>query len=389
MYHVVAQETIEDEIKNVGDTNEILVLKARKLLLNNLENGDFQKAGDIVEYAERTFQDSVTVFSVYERLLVSFWVSDYDSVVSLVLNRLDSNGYFSPLLYFYHPQRSPLTFVDYFFDDLFSLSLENKKLLVDRVNNSNLSKEEKEVLRLTLNKELIDLENYEEEQQAINREADFFLEKYPESKYSEYIGSYVREVYTFSRHAWGFFLGLGYNDYTAGLGKEYSPNFDINMTFEYYRDNILLAFSMDLGLGTIRNDRFIRGEYDWEKGDRADSYFADLLLGYQLLPMRRVLITPFVSGGISGITPSTGDLDRADIGTRSDVRYGLGHTFNYGVGVNFDHYTLAKGTFEGTILRFRVGYKELGWEKQYETLDGGVWYFSVGFGGVLRTINRK
>ncbi|MFZ1290507.1 MAG: hypothetical protein WAR79_10465 [Melioribacteraceae bacterium] len=376
-----AAQDIEKEILNYDDTDIQIISKSRKLVVDKLKDGDYEKVNEVLNYLDNKFDTSkVIVFWDTERWQIEYLVNN----LSYILNssktfRHSSYEYLNTKLQ--PPQ-------DLVWEEIKEITKSKYSELQNNIDTSSFSNEEKDLLNLTLNY----LIQYEVEgkitRENVNSQADMFLEKYKYSAYTYFVRNYIRFVYKFSNWAYGYGIDLGYGSFTGGTKDFIQSYMPLGMQLDlYYKDFVSsLRFSAGI-IGKVKQEFEYKGI--WKKGLKLNIYHAELSVGFPMMYFSNFRVNPYAGVALGNISPPSEvakeDGNDVDLGTEFGFVFGLNSTISFSSSVNeFDDLAV----FGDYLLNIRFGYSTVSFKGRNPVLNGNTYFITLGFGGITRSLFR-
>lgn len=384
LFSFLEAQDIKKEIMNYKDPDNIIILKARKRIFDNLKRGDIEKVKEVYQFLNKEYNNyPIQPLNFNESLLIKYWIQDYKGLLDLYeypaminVSLFQKDHFFT--LYGQKP------WDDFLLDKLEDYSRDEYAYLVNSIKKTNYSREEKDYLLLFF--EALVTQGYNNYQNDINYMTDNYLSSYPDSKYNGFIRHYIRYVEIPSD--WGYSLEFagGYGMFDGSIKNYLRGGGTIGLAADIqYKSFItylrLLAFETK-----VKNEFEYKGT--WKKDLPVEFVQPEISFGYPLIESRLLKIVPF-AGFIITHAASTGDESKQE---GNDVS--LGTHFGYTTGLTFD-FKLAHSSclipphrsnellndFTYVYLRLRAGYSITNFNKYQTDVTGNLIYltFSIGF----------
>ena len=305
---------IDKEINNYSDTTEDIVVKGRKLLLDQLFNNDWEKSQEIYNYLnEITVGTNYTAFYYTEDLFLRILFRDWDLVLKFMADlEVTPEGYL-------YPECDPLT------PQLFGLVAKWAETLKDQVQAASITEEQKQIIDLTL----YIIEN-EEPDSYYTQQYKAFEKQHKDSEYEYFLKNFLPRKYIHGSIA--FALGSGMVIPTDKFRDNFTPNavFHLGMDINVNRLFSSLSISIsNLKLQEPFSASSSSDDFDFEKNEGFSYFHAGANAGYFLVRNERVQLAPYGTIGVTTLQSTRFDED--DDGED----YELCNSFTYGAGLHF------------------------------------------------------
>ncbi|MBK8946669.1 MAG: hypothetical protein IPM32_15555 [Ignavibacteriae bacterium] len=374
-------QDIEKEILNYNDIDIQIIGKSRKLIIDKLKEGDFNKVREILNYLDNKFDTSkVIVFWDTERWQIEYLINN----LSYILN---SSKIFKHSSYEYLNTKLQAP-QDLIWQEIKELTKSKYSELQNNIEVSLLNNEEKDLLNLTLNYLVQDEVERKITQENVNSQADIFLEKYKYSSYTYFVRNYIRFVYKFSDWAYGYGIDLGFGSFTDGTIHYIKSYLPLGMQLDlYYKD---FVSSLRFSAGVISK---VKQEFEyigiWKKDLKLNIYHAELSLGFPIMYFSNLRVNPYAGVALGNISPPSEvakeDGNDVDLGTEFGFVFGFNTTISFSSTVNkFDDFSL----FGDWLLNIRFGYSTVSFKDRNPLLNGNTYFITLGFGGISRSLFR-
>ncbi len=269
---------------------------------------------------------------------------------------------------------------DSLFETIDRTLYEQRFEMYNRLQRALLSEEEKAFVVLQIDY-LLRL-NQDQKDWAIRLDA--FLQRYPESRFADFIRSIRPDVKLSSspsQRGFGMSLLLANSQWNNQLDRSIRPAVGVEGSFYLWRKGWHLG--AEFMTGSTRLSRTIRHNgFDWPKEDRADFLTAGLEIGRDVLNTKRLRVTPSVGGSFASLVPPVPE-EGENPDYYSEFNFSDAHlmaALTTDVKLFRKEWNLQgveKGTFHG--IRLRVGYHWLRMGRKSPFLDGQMFFFSVGY----------
>lgn len=378
-----AQDPVRSEILNYKDSNSVLINNGRKLLLEKLLAGDYEKVKEIREYLHGAInEDDYIIFYPYENWLIDYWVSDYAPLLSL------SGPPARRRKFIYHRKIQPEA--DLLIPKITGKTIDSFDVVSSFIEQAPLAQADKDFLLLNL-KCLIKVEDTGYiSTDSVNLLADRFLQAYPGSKYEKFVRENIRQVYKPSNWAFTFEFFSGYGLFTKELHNLYTNNIPIGIAFDIYYKRWLLYLRDYIGFSLTKKDIGYNGG-TWPRRSQVRIFLPEASLGYVLLDTKHSKLAPFAGISFPDVSPTEHDLDKDPFLKKTELAFKP--AFTAGI-----HYDLKIGRPRGPVvamheenysfLRLRYSFVLPQYEKKYAGITGNIHSVTLGFGGFGRRIKR-
>lgn len=379
-------DSIMTEIINSNYTKPELINECNRLILYGIRTRDYEGTKKVKDYLISDVEDSIYVAfeeSVYT--LILYWIRDYEGILEYFRNfdslKTADRGKIKPDNYILYMELGR---------DIYTTGA----MIIDSINKSNLKNEYKEVLILSLYRQIMDFNwegavtDYEMTSHKLNSMANNFILTHLCSEFNKYLRSQVKE------HDTPVLLGScevfsGYGIFTNELHSYFRNNLAFGPEFGLYYSRFSLSLRGYVGQSkTIQDIPYSRGT--WTKDSRAETFIPQAFLGYTVRNRYYWFMhfQPFLGIGATDISPSSSDLKKFP-----DLKYaGLDYTLTYSIGLKID-LSLDKlfYLYHGSPyfwLRLRYCYNHMQFDKRYDGFKGNMHYLTLGI-GFYEEISRK
>jgi len=269
---------------------------------------------------------------------------------------------------------------DSLFETMDRILYEQRFEMYNRLQRALLNEEEKAFTVLQIDY-LLRL-NKDQKDWATRLEA--FLQRYPDSRFANFIRSIKPEVKITAppgQRGFGMALLLANGQWTNQLDRSIRPTVGVEGSFYLWRK----GWHIEAGFmaGSTSLSRTIRHNgFDWPKQEPADFLTAGLKIGRDILHTERLRVTPSVGASFASLVPTVPD-EGENPGYYSEFNFSDAHlmaALTTDVKLFRREWNLQgveKGTFHG--IRLRVGYHWLRLGQRNPFLDGNMFFFSLGY----------
>jgi hypothetical protein len=381
-------DSIEYEIMNYENTRSEIISKGRRLMTDKLIMDDFQKMKAIKDYLLEKFADIENpVFLDQEYWLILYWTQEFDDLLSSIEKYIivsENQEYNGSSNHTFHPE-------DQLLEQLVKKSNESKNLIEIIINNTGLSDEESDFLKLHLNYCLFSSGYTSLTQDSLNMLSDQFFFKYPSSTFRVFIKKVIQYKIKISDFGFGYDFFIGYGFFKGGISEsliDYAPfGFSIDLMVRNFDFN----FGIGLGVTTL-SKTIVYNNIRWEKDMKADIYFPTVSLGYNFNLNNRLSISPYAGVCNFYITPTYEDiqsypqLEYISMHSNASPLFGIGFNY-YSRPATFSVHRQRNLQFQG-FIKLKYTYYQSGFNKDYYGLDGAMHTICMSFGGISRRIYR-
>ncbi|MHB1049460.1 MAG: hypothetical protein ACYC09_05205 [Bacteroidota bacterium] len=375
-------KNLERQILSSEDTDAELLAKSRRSVLSAIQNGDIAKAREVFQFTQVRFDPRrVTVWWDRERLLIFYWLGEFESALAEIRNP-DTFG----------ERRYSNTITppdDLFFYDLKELTHAKKSVLRQSIRSGVLRSDEADFLYLFLDfitgKRTDSREDSERQQNQLNAAADEFLKDHGDSPYAAFVRNHIRYVIVTSPYGYGFSVGLGQSSPTGDATSLFGNAFALAMEFDAAYNAFAAYAHLSLGAGSKTNRAFT---YDgnWIKGLPINITAGDLSVGYAVYDFNGFRIVPTV--GIGGYDFTPPETERTKPGNDVSMSvFASVLTLHIDVPVTASESPLV-GYQEQSYWMIRAGISHYFSHSSSSLQQGGLFLFTLSFGGFGRPLER-
>lgn len=388
-------DSIRNEILSRRASDMEIISKGRSLTLEHLLKGDISALKDVKDYLAGEAFNPYKVYLPVEYWLLSFWTEDYTELLHEA-KQFSANIDLNNGGYWQMPERfrpsSMLRMIsdnDHLTEEAGKKSAESYLPLTVCIDNSELSVEEKEFLKLWLYSLLFtpDKVDDEPEMEEVNSMATGFLETYENSEYADYTRRFIR--YRFRPGNWGlgYEFYLGHNALTGGL----SHHFRNSIAGGFALDALYKDFDLSLRFNyasTKTNREVINHNINWPVNIKGYLIGADLTLQYPAFQSRDIKFMPFIGIGGMGMGPTDTEIkSHPELGDFKELS-----ALNYLTGLEIKLNTWSKETdlsrYGGTYIGVRYTFYIPNYNRENNLLDGNMHMVTLSFGGFSRPPKR-
>ncbi len=312
--------SIEKRIMEGPESEQLIIMRTRSFIFNNLKIGNITEAFEAYNYALNKFEsEKVKPFKMMEKYLLCFWFGEYDliyeaDVKGTIIEPGFRDFYFENFLnYYLLNQLSSL--YDIMSVELRLLSNRNRTDIIKRIDSLVFDDEKHDYLILFFDRFTFDATDsvmaYKQMKDYLENEltprAEKFLAKYKDSQFENFVRQNFRFVYALNDWGYGFQLGLGAL-IPRGTIKEYfntEATFDLGFNLSWKK----LLFDVGFGIGIpVRAKKpFIYDGENWVTGIKYNYYNFNLNTGFVAIENELFKISPHLGIGVINISVSEAD----------------------------------------------------------------------------------
>ena len=297
-FYSAHSQDIASSIRNYEPSKSELISKGRNLVMDFYIAGDIEKVTEAYLYLNNKVADTnYSVFTAFEQIYLGTLTQNYSYSLNEIM-RLDS---------LFKVQSEKRTRKVQPTDKqlgakLYEFSYIYLQKIYKQIEASNLTVEDKELLKLSLN-DIFDNSNVtqnlrQKAQDDINQQCDSFLTKFKASKYEHYIRNQIRRVFKQADWAFGEEASFGYLN-TQGKTKNYlSDGLGFAFGVDGYYKRMAMFLRASVFINQVKTNIPFENLSTLYAGTSANLSIVELSLGYQLVDTKNIAITPF--GGIGG-----------------------------------------------------------------------------------------
>jgi hypothetical protein len=299
-----------------------LIDKTRSLLIDAFVQNDKQKVQELHRYLSENFDQNnyITLLPV-EKTLLFAWSGDFENMLQYA-EEADSE-YFAQIRTKIRPN-----FNNNFYQTIKNRVQQELEVILNDLQFSFLTQEEKDFAAIYLHYYLITKESYDTIVRTINTDTRKFIETYPDSEYMKLLESYELKP---SDWGWNFGVNFGYSVKTGNLSNYFNKHdgaMDLYIGIAYKK--IMAIIGLWGAFGRVQKDIIISDELVLPKGISASVDNLYLSFGYRFFDDKRFIITPIAGIGTAFVNPGT-QKDREDNPTLKQFNYSYSLTTNFGL----------------------------------------------------------
>jgi len=365
------------------DSRSALISNARGMLLEKFLEGDMKKVKELDDYLTNKLSDNIyDGLFPNEQILIKYWTCDYENLIQVILSN-DSIYKNNTLKVF--PQSQEQMYVI-----LFQKTKKESTLLINAIEKSQLSGEDKDFLKMYLPYFLLNHWLDHSTQIMLNTKADEFLSKYTGSKYEEFVRYKIREKYSLKNWGFGcaFFLGMGW--YNGELQNRFGETGGIGFNIDATYKRVLMNFN-GFWSSTGTKDSIMFHNINWKKDAQTDVILIGGNLGYFVANYKYFTFTPFI--GLSSHSMKASDYSIKENPEYKNIRLKSNLTYNLGISTDIK----VKNTFSSvaynpemfyTNIRIAYTYYISHFDQKYPGFSGNMHCLTIGFGVYVRNSKR-
>ncbi|MBI5474425.1 MAG: hypothetical protein HY961_18970 [Ignavibacteriae bacterium] len=379
--------SIRQRILESEESDQILIQRTRDFILNKLEDGRTNEAGEAFDYAVRKLEGASTkAFWITEKFLLGYWFGQYellysaDSIeTSADLERSEHSFSSREVLY---PQQDKLSQV------LEKLAHKHRSELVQRLDARVDDKEKHDYLVLFFDwltlyssePEMTREKAQEYLEKNLTPRAEEFLANYKDSRFRPFVQRHFRYVYVLNDWGYGYFLGMGLLSPQSIAERYLKPEFTLGMGVDVSWKRALLDLGFDIGIPVAIREPFVYKGKSWNTNVRHNYYTYYLNAGYVIGETDFLKFTPRVGIGVLYMSVCDNDKEKAggDLSmTQGAMQYGVAcdlklsvndsfsgeNTHSYsGVRLGLDYFQFlgSNPIMSGGMLRFQISWSAFG-----------------------------
>jgi hypothetical protein len=307
----LGKSQVVDEIKAYIDSNELIINNGRKLLVEKINNKDYQKAKEIYEYLNQETQSTkYKAFSYNEHLYINVIINDWEKILQFFKNyESEKNHYNFPYSY---PIGEALN--DNFTEQIDSID--------NKISKLEIANEDKDLLILyfSIFKKNSNTEEY-------NKMLSAFHKNYKPTRYESFVKEYLPRKFT--RIFINFSFGTNNTYPTKKINKDFTSNslgFSMSIDFTFGKIYTSLALMTTNYSSNFAFDAVVKSDtLSFKKNDSFQFTNAGLKTGYHLTKNTKVQLVPYIS--ISSNTLESNLYDNNKEGEEHKVISSFGYGF--------------------------------------------------------------
>jgi len=376
-------DKLRNEILNYTDSNALYIRNGRKMLIDKLIDGDLNKARQIKNSLLLNENEKYLTFYPYEQRMLLYCLGEYDEL-QYSMQQTDEKAIEKMKLKI-KPAADDL--------ELTVLALVRKSRLniENDLRKQVVNAENRDFLILNMRYMVGGKEYPDITRESLNANADTFLLKYPETKYSGYVRQYIRYKMVPSKWGYGFEFFSGYGLGTGNLYNNFHGHVPLGVAFDVLYKNWTLYLRDYIGIGSTYSDIAVNGTV-WPKSTKANTCIPEASLGYTLPLKSKLHISPFAGIGGLLLSPTESQKDESYYKQTSNLgsfAWIAGLNVDIKLGKKNETYPFVATNEEAFwFLRIRYGYVMSNLANMYPGLSGNMHYLTIGIGGIGHRIKR-
>ncbi|QCR21429.1 hypothetical protein [Pontibacter sp. SGAir0037] len=377
-------DSLRNEILNYQESKAGMIDKGRRLLLEKFLAGDQEKVREVLQYLV-TYEEDADYVAFYplEKWLLYYWTEQYPLVLQDML--MADSILVSVSRTRIRPRQDVLA------EKLLSYLMGKQAEAKLKIQLSDLTDAEKNVLILNLDYLLSDTEQTPDVQEDLNRQAEQYLAAFPDSKYNPYVKSYIR--FAFKPSTWGFAFEFfsGYGSFTENLETNFNNSIPMGIAFDIFYNRWGLYLRNYIGFSKTKN-ALPFPDAIWSDGAQARVFLPEASLGYAVLDNRYVKLAPFAGISSMHISPTAHDIEQIpeykDVGLSFTTTYTAGLSLDLKLGKTTAVMRHANGEESYWFARIRYSYNQPQFNWKYTGYNGNFHSITIGIGGFGRVLKR-
>lgn len=360
-----ASAQIEQEIKNYTDTTKVLVDNGRKMIIQELSEGNSQKAWKIYHYLTNLkIFNSYSAFYYKEKLYITLLtgrLSEWTKLAANVKKAVNKEPY---------PSSFPI------FNFLQKKFIAKSDSIKNLITQSDLDMEKKEILNIYLH-----LHTSGRVNEQYNKMLEDFHKNFPNSEFQDFINLFLPPKSI--EGSFGFSMGSGIYMPTHKLKKNFSPNAGFYMSVDININRVFSSlylngqsFYLDKPFTAFHNSETL----NFEQNERFFLLDAGLYIGYFLIRNDHFHLAPYISlsGSTLRSTRYEGDNDEKEFKIFESFTTGPGlHTELRLVDFNTKSYYYGPEVQNYLSLKIEAGYNFIT-QHEFNIFEGNTPYVKMG-----------
>lgn len=390
MLTALAQQ--KDAKSTFQNSRSLEIARSRSVLLDRFLEKDQLAVMLELDRAMMLEDDDYIVLYPVEYWLLSYWLKDYDVILSSCKNLTrDSITQFKEkkIIRIQPPQ-------DYLAPKLIEKLQANRDSLFSQINTAALSAEEKAFLHLNLAYLLPDDGDPAVQQEKLNELADDFLQQYPAGNYERFTREFVRVKYNVSRNGGGYSFYLGKFLFGGNLTDYYKQPTTLGLSFDVVRNNWIYQLSIAINFTKTKTDMPSDNSL-WPAQSKALGGYANLSVGKYLIDTKKLALAPIAGIGVFGLDPNTNSENPNEF-KGAGIKTNIAGSFGFTGDLKFKPKEANPNSFAGyyytpkqqAVTSIRFGYEFIAspLKNKYIDYSGTVHKVTVGIGFSTRRLKR-
>ncbi len=296
--------TVQTYIENYKGANSIMIPNIRELIAEKIDSGLITEARDIYNFTVGIYEPKGNlVFYKQEKIIISYLLGLYENIDFRIKEMQDPGVKFQIA---YSENRAIKNYAKYdFFEANMLQKLVKKKdsILVDLNEKFKTEDDKKAILVLYFKYFIANKIPLSYATQYIYDEATYFLKKYPNSIYKNYVTDKILKRITPKKWRYGMDIagGASFLTQSTNFRNTASPAINLNINFNYKKILFQAGYQIqEYNLNTtiaVKNDT-------WVKDSTLFSHQFKLMAHYFLYESKRLAILPSVGTAVAIINPA-------------------------------------------------------------------------------------
>lgn len=398
---VFAQSAIiESEIQKHTPGKGDLVAKGRNYLLHKIKQNDRAKVKELFEFLLIEESKGTVAFYSEEKVLMSYWTLKFDTITTNAVDtynkriteligagHLNAKEYYQSHPYYFTQDNEVIPDYVELYRALKDTMIHHKLDLITEIKDSHLLAQDQDFLILNL-EHLLSQKEKSSSRDSLLVHANAYLQRFPESKYNDYIKQYIYFEYVPNKFSQQWDIGVGYSAFTGELSKKFR---DVNVySFAFKGNYQRLGIGLKGSLGILKNMETIKtSEFSWEHYTKLNQFMFEGVIGYSIYANSKYNLEPYLGIGLMSIMPNSTEEDAH--AEYKDTKIGFSKT--YILGASFDYYlgsnsSKGAGSSERPFIRLRYSYNMPQLSPTYTGFTGNFHSITLGFGVGFRGSRR-
>lgn len=384
------QHSLEKEIKTYESKDITFIANARLIIAEAIKSNDFKKAKTTFKFITDKYDLSNYVpFASTERLILSLALEEYGVLltdISRGLNNLSTN--------------KGDKIVAYKNDGLLQIASafveKNKETLRKNIPNAERLKQEDKDLLVLMYKSF-DVEGMQGNRASavsqLNKDAEIFVQQYPESVYVPFVQHFIKEEYQESETGFIIDMAVNYFNFSSGLQKYFAvQNVGFSIGFQVPHKKWLFSMNANVIQGFTRTNEplAVKEGAFWDKDIEGGIANIEFGVGYNVISSKRFRIYPYATFAYNSFIPIAKEGRDLSNYRANGTAIGAGAIIDYRFYIGKTKETAYMYNSLGrSILGIRVKGMYLGPNVPIKELSQPYSYINLGIYWEVRKMNRK
>lgn len=358
---------IGNEIKTFVDSTELMVNNGRKMLVQKVMEGNYEKAKEVYHYLKNETKDNkFSAFYYTEELYLDFLFSDWNQWTEKAAN--------------YNRYAKNICYQNVFQIDgiLYSELAKKADFFTSLIPTLEIDPESRRVMAIYIH--YVKVGTRDDDYSRMVKE---FHKEYKTSRFDDFFSHYLPKAAV--KGSWSWTLGTSGFFPTGKLADKFSSNMGFGMAMDVNFGKIYASMTFDGGPTRLKVPfNAIDKDVNWEFGkDEKFQYFqGGVAVGYFVTRNQRYHFAPFVS--IGGAQLQSNRYDSKD----DDKEFKILNSFYCGPGIHTeiklkqfhidDPYRYGGSAFSYISLKLDGGYNIMT-QTNFDEFKGNMAYFKFGF----------